>query len=153
MGSFGNFSSFSFYANKNITCAEGGMLYCKNSQHAKRARLLKSHGLNRSSFFHYKNFKNKYDVLESGFNYRLDDVRASLASSQLKRVNKNNFKRYKLFMEYNKNLINNKKIWITFKNYKKNNYSRHLYTITSNFVVIQILNLSCQRTTVVGATP
>ena len=34
LGSYGDFSAFSFYANKNITSAEGGMLYCKNTKHA-----------------------------------------------------------------------------------------------------------------------
>jgi dTDP-4-amino-4,6-dideoxygalactose transaminase len=132
LGSFGNFSSFSFYANKNMTCGEGGMLYCRSIRNAKRARFLKTHGLNRTSLSHYKNLQNKYEVNEAGFNYRLDEIRAALARSQLNRIKKNNLMRHKIFKKYNKHLKKNNRINIAFSKYTKNNFSRHLYVIISN---------------------
>ena len=134
LGSFGDFSAFSFYANKNITSGEGGMLYCKKAKDVKRAKLLKNHGLNTNSFLHKnQSFHAKYDIKETGFNFRLDDLRASLLSTQLDNIEKKNKIRYKIFLEYKKNLKKNKKIKILFSEYSTNEYSRHLFVIKTNF--------------------
>ena len=44
LGTFGNFSTFSFYSNKNISSAEGGLIYCKRNKHAEIIRSLKIMG-------------------------------------------------------------------------------------------------------------
>ena len=132
LGTFGDFSAFSFYANKNLTSCEGGLIYCKKNKDAKKIRLLKNHGLSRTSLAHSINNKSNYDVLKKGFNFRLDDVRSSMLISQLNRINQNTLLRHKIFKSYIKN-IKNSKIKILFKDFDVNNYSRHLFVISSNF--------------------
>jgi dTDP-4-amino-4,6-dideoxygalactose transaminase len=132
LGTFGDFSAFSFYANKNITSCEGGLIYCKKDKDAKKIRILKNHGLSRTSLAHSVNSKSKYDVLQKGFNFRLDDVRSSMLVTQLKRINQNTVLRHKIFKSYIKYIKNNK-IKILFTNFNRNNYSRHLFVISSKF--------------------
>lgn len=85
-GAIGEFGCFSFFSNKNITCAEGGMLVLQNDEDARRARLLRSHGMTTVSFERAKGHATKYDVLELGYNYRIDDIRAALALVQLDKL-------------------------------------------------------------------
>ncbi len=132
LGTFGDYSAFSFYANKNLTSCEGGLIYCKKSSDAKKIRLLKNHGLNRTSLTHYTQKNSKYDVMYRGFNFRLDDVRSSMLLTQLNRLKKNNFLRFRLFKFYKK-LLNNIKIHILFNKFDKNDYSRHLFVISSKY--------------------
>jgi perosamine synthetase len=130
LGSFGDFAAFSFYANKNITSAEGGMLYCKKQIDANKSRILKNHGLNTDSFTHSINrYHKNYDVTEIGYNFRLDDVRSSLLINQINKIQTNNSKRHKIFLNYLKLLKLNNKIEVLFSDYKSNNYSRHLFVI------------------------
>jgi len=130
LGSYGDFSTFSFFANKNITSAEGGMLYCKKLKNALKAKILKNHGLNTNSFTHQINrYHKNYDVVEIGYNFRLDDLRSSLLLSQIKNIEKCNFKRHKIFLKYNELLKSNKKIEVLYSEHKQNRYSRHLFVI------------------------
>jgi dTDP-4-amino-4,6-dideoxygalactose transaminase len=86
LGTHGNCGCFSFYSNKNITCAEGGMLVTNDAELARRARLLRSHGMTTLSYERARGHATSYDVVELGFNYRLDDLRGALLVSQLGRL-------------------------------------------------------------------
>lgn len=76
---------FSFYANKTITTGEGGMLVTRNPQIAERARLMRTHGLNRDAFdrFYKVGASWSYDVVAPGFKYNLTDVASALGVVQL----------------------------------------------------------------------
>ncbi len=143
LGTFGNFSTFSFYSNKNISSAEGGLIYCKQKKHAKIIRSLKNHGLIRDSYSHdKKNKQKKYDIILSGFNYRLDDLRANLLNTQIKKIEKLNTKRHKIFNLYSKYLSENKLVQLVFSNFKSNIYARHLCIISSKKINKIKLNLN-----------
>ncbi len=143
LGTFGNFSTFSFYSNKNISSAEGGLIYCKQKKHAEIIRSLKNHGLIRDSYSHdKKNQQKKYDITLSGFNYRLDDLRANLLNTQIKKIEKLNTKRHKIFNLYSKYLSENKSVQLVFSNFKSNIYARHLYIISSKKINKIKLNLN-----------
>jgi dTDP-4-amino-4,6-dideoxygalactose transaminase len=86
LGTIGAMGCFSFFANKSISTAEGGMLVTDNDEYARRARLLRSHGMTTLSFERAKGHATEYDVLEIGYNYRLDDVRAALGLVQLEKL-------------------------------------------------------------------
>ncbi len=86
LGTIGDAGCFSFFANKNITCAEGGMLVSRDPEVAARARLLRAHGMTTMSFERAKGHATAYDVLELGYNYRLDDIRGALMLAQLDRL-------------------------------------------------------------------
>jgi dTDP-4-amino-4,6-dideoxygalactose transaminase len=76
---------FSFYANKTITTGEGGMLVTRNPEIATRARLMRTHGLNRDAFdrFHKVGASWAYDIVAPGFKYNMTDVASALGVVQL----------------------------------------------------------------------
>jgi len=87
LGTIGDVSAFSFFSNKNITTAEGGMLVTNDDSLAERAKLMRSHGMTTMSYERFKGHATSYDVVEVGYNYRLDNVRSALGVTQLKKLN------------------------------------------------------------------
>jgi dTDP-4-amino-4,6-dideoxygalactose transaminase len=79
---------FSFYANKTITTGEGGMLVTRDVALAKRARVMRLHGMNRDAFDRYtaKVPSWYYEVVAPGFKYNLTDIAAALGLQQLKKA-------------------------------------------------------------------
>jgi len=88
LGTFGDIGCFSFYANKNMACAEGGLLVTDNPEFARKAKLLRSHGMTAVSYDRAKGHASGYDVVDLGYNYRMDDIRAGLALVQFKKLEK-----------------------------------------------------------------
>jgi dTDP-4-amino-4,6-dideoxygalactose transaminase len=79
---------FSFYANKTITTGEGGMLVTRNPELAKRARVMRLHGINRDAFDRFTSQAPSwyYEIVAPGFKYNLTDIAASLGIHQLKKA-------------------------------------------------------------------
>jgi dTDP-4-amino-4,6-dideoxygalactose transaminase len=100
-GSFGSAGCFSFFGNKNITTAEGGMITTNDTELAQRMRLLRSHGMTVSSWDRDKGRPAHYDVLQFGFNFRFDDIRAALGLVQLGKLPLFNRQRAELVRRYN----------------------------------------------------
>ena len=129
VGTFGNAGCFSFYPTKNITTIEGGMIITNSKKIAEYTRSLRNHGITRSLTQRYSKGKPwDYDVMEAGYNYRLDEIRASLGISQLKRIRKLNLLRRKAVGYYNSKLQNIEGIIIP-KLAEKNTDAHHLYVI------------------------
>jgi dTDP-4-amino-4,6-dideoxygalactose transaminase len=97
---------FSFYANKTITTGEGGMLVTKNPEIAKRARVMRLHGINRDAFdrFTAKAPSWYYEIVAPGFKYNMTDIAASIGVHQLKKVNLFQEKRAHIASLYDKEL-------------------------------------------------
>ncbi len=127
-GNIGSAGCFSFYPTKIITTGEGGMITTNNSKVYRRAQILRSQGMNVTAVEREKKGQWWYDIVELGYNYRLDEIRASLGISQFDRVNEINRRRIKLAQKYNKKI---KKIpGLTIPKTKTNrNHIFHLYTI------------------------
>jgi dTDP-4-amino-4,6-dideoxygalactose transaminase len=100
-GSFGDAGCFSFFGNKNIATGEGGMITTSDPELASRLRLLRSHGMTVSSWDRDKGRPAHYDVLEFGFNFRFDDIRASLGLAQLAKLERFHERRAALVQRYN----------------------------------------------------
>jgi len=79
---------FSFYANKTITTGEGGMLVTRNPDIAKRAQVMRLHGMNRDAFDRFTATVPSwyYEVVAPGFKYNLTDIAAALGLQQLKKA-------------------------------------------------------------------
>jgi dTDP-4-amino-4,6-dideoxygalactose transaminase len=79
---------FSFYANKTITTGEGGMLVTRDAALAKRARVMRLHGMNRDAFDRFTATVPSwyYEVVAPGFKYNLTDIAAALGLQQLKKA-------------------------------------------------------------------
>lgn len=85
VGSGDNLTAFSFYATKNLTTGEGGML-TGDPALLERARVLSLHGMNREAWGRYSaGGKWAYDIVEPGFKYNMPDIQAALGLQQLRR--------------------------------------------------------------------
>ncbi len=115
LGTFGEFSSFSFYYSHHITSGEGGMVCAKNSKYLEIIKSLRSHGWSRD-LIKSKNIANKYKNIDknwifinSGFNLRPTDINAAIGIEQLKRIKKILSIRKYNFLKIKNELIKNKK--------------------------------------------
>ena len=86
LGTIGDIGCFSFFSNKNISTGEGGMLITNNQAYSDRARLLRSHGMTSMSYERSTGHSTSYDVVDLGFNYRMDDIRAAIGLVQLDKL-------------------------------------------------------------------
>jgi len=129
VGTFGNAGCFSFYPTKNITTIEGGMIITNSKKIAEYVTSARNHGLTKSLMSRFSKGKPwDYDVIEAGYNYRLDEIRSALGINQLKRIRAINLQRKNACDYYNSKLKNIKGLIIP--NYPKNSLSSyHLYII------------------------
>ncbi len=92
-GSFGDAAVFSFYGNKNMTTAEGGMVIARDPAVLSIVRQLRGHGMTSSTRERIDTRTPGYDVTRLGWNYRLDELRAAIGSVQLQSLTKWNDRR------------------------------------------------------------
>jgi perosamine synthetase len=129
VGLFGKMGCFSFYPTKNITTIEGGMVITNSKRIAKYVASMRNHGLTKTLEDRFSKGKPwNFDVIEPGFNYRLDEIRASLGINQLKRIEKVNNIRKKISDTYNDKLSGIEGI-LTPQRSKNKEDSHHLYRI------------------------
>jgi perosamine synthetase len=95
VGSFGDISCFSFFANKIITTGEGGMCLTNDDSLNDRMRVLRDHGMNKQK---------KYWHDEVGYNYRMTNLQAAIGCAQLERVNEIIAERDLIEINYKKSL-------------------------------------------------
>jgi dTDP-4-amino-4,6-dideoxygalactose transaminase len=127
VGNFGVAGCFSFYPTKNITTIEGGMVITNSKSVAKYITSARNHGITKSLSQRYSHGKPwDYEMGESGYNYRLDEIRSSLGSSQLERISKLNSLRKKAFEYYNDGLGKIKGITVPSESVDS---AHHLYII------------------------
>jgi dTDP-4-amino-4,6-dideoxygalactose transaminase len=88
IGTIGDVSCYSFYANKTITTAEGGMLATNEDNLAKRVETMRLHGIDRDIWkrFNDINADWAYDVVAPGFKYNMPDLSAALGIHQLRKA-------------------------------------------------------------------
>ena len=79
--------AYSFYATKNITTGEGGMVTTNRKELAERMRILALHGISKDAWNRYSESGHwYYEVLEPGFKYNLSDLQAALGIHQLRKL-------------------------------------------------------------------
>lgn len=87
IGSSGNATCYSFYATKNISTAEGGMLTSNDADFIDRARVMSLHGMSRNAWNRYgKGGTWKYDVIACGFKYNSTDIASALGLAQMDKL-------------------------------------------------------------------
>ena len=100
LGTWGAIGCFSFFSNKNMTTGEGGMLATNDDALADRLRILRSHGMTSLSWDRHKGHAWSYDVVDLGYNYRIDEMRAALGRVQLGKLPFYNQRRQQLTVLY-----------------------------------------------------
>lgn len=102
VGSIGDYTAFSFYATKNLTTAEGGMLTTPHAEAADRIRILGLHGISRDAWKRYTAAGSwYYEVQEAGFKYNMTDLAAALGLAQLARFERMQATRREYAERYN----------------------------------------------------
>lgn len=87
VGSIGRVTAFSFYATKNMTTGEGGMITTDDSKLAERMRHLSLHGMSRDAWNRYgPSGQWAYEVTAPGFKNNMSDIQAALGIHQLRRL-------------------------------------------------------------------
>lgn len=99
-GILGDIGCFSFFSNKNMTTGEGGMITTDNDDWAQKLSRLRSHGMTSLTWDRHKGHAWSYDVVDLGFNYRIDEIRAAIGLAQLAKIEKNNERRRHLSQIY-----------------------------------------------------
>ncbi len=119
LGTIGDVGCFSFFSNKNLSTGEGGMIITNNEDYDKQLRLLRSHGMTTMSYERAKGHAVAYDIVDLGYNYRMDDIRASIGVVQMKKLQNDLKKRIKVREYYVDALSEIDKIVIPFKENKE----------------------------------
>ncbi len=89
VGTIGELGAFSFFSKKQLCVGEGGMVTTADEELADRVRLLRSHALTSSTWDRHRGHDPAYDVIDVGYNFRLDEPRAALGLSRLGRLEEN----------------------------------------------------------------
>jgi dTDP-4-amino-4,6-dideoxygalactose transaminase len=86
VGTIGELAAFSFFSKKQLCVGEGGMVTTADEKLAERVRLLRSHAMTSSTWDRHRGHDPAYDVVDIGFNFRMDEPRAALGMSRLGRL-------------------------------------------------------------------
>jgi len=129
LGTFGDISAFSFFANKNIAVGEGGMVVTRNAELFEKLKLLRSHGMSVASFDRYKGRAVSYDVESPGLNYRIHEISSALGLVQLEKLEESNEKRKKLVEHYYERLDKVPSISIPYRHFSRGKPNYHIMPI------------------------
>jgi len=100
LGTWGDVGCYSFFGNKNMTTAEGGMVVTNDDQLAEKVRILRSHGMTTLTWDRHQGHASTYDVIDLGYNYRIDEIRSAIGREQLKKLPAGNARRGELVALY-----------------------------------------------------
>ena len=129
LGTVGAMGAYSFFSNKNLPVGEGGALVCDDPAFAERAKLLRSHGMTSLSWDRHKGHSFGYDVVDLGFNYRIDEPRAALAAARLARLDDDNAARAKLDAAYRQALAGIDRVEPAMPPPAKGSSAHHIFTV------------------------
>ena len=117
-GSFGDLSTFSFYANKHITTGEGGMILTNNKRLYDKCKSLRN--------LCFGEGDNRFNHNDIGWNYRMTNLQAAIGCGQLKNISWIIKRKRDIGKRYNSLLKNNNKIIIQ---PTKNNFSENIFWV------------------------
>jgi dTDP-4-amino-4,6-dideoxygalactose transaminase len=124
------FATFSFYATKNVTTGEGGMLACALAEDADRARRLRLHGLTRNAWQRYTAAGwSPYSIIEPGYKANMTDLQASMGLHQLARIEKSLAVREQHWRTYDDAFAGMEEIETPAPPQDTRRHARHLYTL------------------------
>jgi dTDP-4-amino-4,6-dideoxygalactose transaminase len=128
LGTFGRAGAFSFYSNKNLAIGEGGAVITDDPALAEAVRSLRSHGMSSQTWERHGRVGD-YTVGQLGHNYRIDEPRAALARSRLRRLEAENGARRRLDRRY-RDLLSGTGVGLGQGAGPELQASAHLFTVT-----------------------
>jgi dTDP-4-amino-4,6-dideoxygalactose transaminase len=100
LGGYGHAGAFSFFSNKVLSCGEGGLLATDDDGVADLARSRRSHAMTSGTWDRHRGHSTDYDVVDLGYNYRLDEPRAALLLARLEGLERDIASRRELTHRY-----------------------------------------------------
>ncbi|HBG87083.1 MAG TPA: aminotransferase [Marinilabiliaceae bacterium] len=134
VGSLGDITCFSFYANKTITTGEGGMLTTNDEELYKRVKIMRLHGINRDVWDRFTSDKPswEYDVVAPGYKYNMPDVNAAIGLAQLEQADGFKEERVKIAAFYLDKLADCESIDLPISHVDIKEHAWHLFPIVLN---------------------
>jgi dTDP-4-amino-4,6-dideoxygalactose transaminase len=99
-GTVGTAACFSFFSKKQLAIGEGGMILTRDEGIAAAARSLRSHAMTSMTWDRHRGHAESYDIVDVGFNFRIDEPRAALGLSRLRRLDADIARRRDLVRRY-----------------------------------------------------
>jgi dTDP-4-amino-4,6-dideoxygalactose transaminase len=141
IGSISRFTAFSFYATKNLTTAEGGMLTTADRESAELISILRLHGLSKDAWKRYSAVEVlPYEAVVAGYKANMTDLQASIGLHQLARIEANLEVRQHHWQSYDRAFGDLDTVSIPSPSGQKERHARHLYTL-----ILQLDKLSIGR--------
>jgi dTDP-4-amino-4,6-dideoxygalactose transaminase len=101
VGTLGAFGCFSFYATKNVTTGEGGMIIASSDEALQQCRVLSLHGMSADAWMRFSSTGYKhYKVVAAGFKYNMMDLQAAIGIHQLKSIESHWQRRLEIWERY-----------------------------------------------------
>lgn len=105
VGTFGRYGCFSFYATKNLTTGEGGMVIARHRDDVDKIKVLALHGMSKDAWKRFSDDGYKhYDVVACGFKYNMMDLQAAIGIHQLARLEQNWLRRQRIWQTFDREL-------------------------------------------------
>jgi len=137
IGTGGTIAAFSFYATKNMTTAEGGML-TGTPDFVEKCRIISLHGMSRDAWNRYsKEGSWYYEVLLPGFKYNMTDIQASLGLVQLEKLESFQLRRAEIVAKYNQEFKNYDALEVPVAKAEVE-HAWHLYVLKLNLEALRI---------------
>jgi len=132
IGSIGDITCFSFYANKTITTGEGGMVTTEDDELAARMKVMRLHGINRDVWDRFQKgaAKWEYDVVAPGYKYNMSDVAAAIGLGQLERADEFRDGRVRCARIYNERLADHDGVAPPRSRVAEEDHAWHIYPVT-----------------------
>jgi dTDP-4-amino-4,6-dideoxygalactose transaminase len=115
LGTWGSAGCFSFFSNKVLSVGEGGLLATDDDAVAERVKSLRSHGMTSGTWDRHRGHAETYDIVDLGFNYRMDEPRAALLLSRMKRVDAEIAKRRQIVRGYRERLAGVERLTLPYR--------------------------------------
>lgn len=138
IGSIGDMTAFSFYATKNLTTGDGGMITTANKRWADALKILASQGMTRGAWTRYsdKGYK-QYQIVVAGFKFNMMDLQAGIGIRQLAKIERYLKIREKIWKVYDK-AFRDLPLEIPAPAERGTRHARHLYTILLDLNALKI---------------
>lgn len=127
-GQLSDMACFSFFATKNLTCGEGGAVTARSAEHQEALKLLRLHGMTKSSSDRWREGWTPWDMISMGWKYNLSNIDAAMLLPQLDRIDRKLAERDELAAAYDAALAGIEGLTIPASR-PSARHARHLYTV------------------------